>query len=181
MELSVTWIDSPAQSPIGQVYLEAGPEGITRLLFRVDDRYVKRERQRGDAKSEAHLEAAATALAEYFAGARKDFADLRLAAGGTGFQQRVWAALCQIPYGQTESYGGLARRIGRPSAARAVGLANHRNPISIIVPCHRVIGAGGSLTGYAGGLPAKAWLLSHEGAANLGLPLDSPSPAQRTR
>jgi methylated-DNA-[protein]-cysteine S-methyltransferase len=110
----------------------------------------------------AHLRAAARALEEYFCGARRDFDDLRLAPAGTPFQLAVWRALRGIPFGRTTSYGELARRIGRPGAARAVGMANHRNPIWIIIPCHRVIGADGSLTGYGGGLPAKEWLLAHE-------------------
>ncbi len=100
-------------------------------------------------------------LDEYFAGARRTF-DLPLRAVGTGFQRRVWAALVGIRYGETTSYGKLAAAIGSPSASRAVGLANGQNPISIIVPCHRVVGADGSLTGYGGGLDAKRWLLSHE-------------------
>jgi methylated-DNA-[protein]-cysteine S-methyltransferase len=100
-------------------------------------------------------------LAEYFAGDRTSF-DLPLHAKGTPFQHRVWDALVRIPHGRTSSYGELAVAIGTPGAARAVGLANGQNPISIVVPCHRVIGADGSLTGYGGGLPAKKWLLGHE-------------------
>ncbi|MEJ7604322.1 MAG: methylated-DNA--[protein]-cysteine S-methyltransferase [Kofleriaceae bacterium] len=103
----------------------------------------------------------ATQLAEYFAGERRVF-ELPIAPRGTGFQERVWHALTTISYGETWSYGALAHAIGRPSASRAVGTANGRNPISIIVPCHRVIAASGELTGYAGGLPAKQWLLAHE-------------------
>lgn len=101
-------------------------------------------------------------LQAYFAGELREF-KLPLAAVGTAFQKTVWHALCDIPYGQTISYGELARRIDKPKAPRAVGLANGRNPISIIVPCHRVIGANGTLTGYGGGLPRKRWLLRHEG------------------
>lgn len=107
------------------------------------------------------LDRAARQLAEYFAGERRVF-DLPLAPRGTGFQERVWRALTQIPYAATRSYGELARAIGRPAASRAVGAANGKNPIAIVVPCHRVIGANGTLTGYAGGLPAKKWLLEHE-------------------
>jgi methylated-DNA-[protein]-cysteine S-methyltransferase len=107
------------------------------------------------------LERAAEQLAEYFAGERRVF-ELPIAPRGSGFQERVWRALVAIPFGETCSYGELARAIGRPSASRAVGTANSKNPISIIVPCHRVIGANGELTGYAGGLPAKRWLLAHE-------------------
>jgi methylated-DNA-[protein]-cysteine S-methyltransferase len=100
-------------------------------------------------------------LDEYFAGDRFVF-DLGLDPVGTAFQKQVWAALLEIPYGETRTYGAVATAIGAPAAARAVGLANGQNPISIIVACHRVIGADGSLTGYGGGLDAKRWLLSHE-------------------
>jgi methylated-DNA-[protein]-cysteine S-methyltransferase len=104
-------------------------------------------------------------LADYFAGTLTHF-DLPLAPQGTEFQQRVWAELTRIPYGETISYGELAQRIGQPGSARAVGLANGRNPISIIVPCHRVIGANGKLVGYGGGLPRKQALLIHETKVN---------------
>lgn len=100
-------------------------------------------------------------LKEYFAGQRRDF-DLPLAFAGTPFQRTVWSALLEIPYGETTSYGELAQLLGRPSAARAVGLANGKNPISIIVPCHRVIGSTGALTGYGGGLERKRYLLDFE-------------------
>jgi methylated-DNA-[protein]-cysteine S-methyltransferase len=104
---------------------------------------------------------AAAQLGEYFAGRRRDF-DLALAMGGTPFQRRVWEELRAIPYGDTISYGELARRIGRPSAVRAVGGANRRNPIAVIVPCHRVIGADGTLTGFGGGIDRKRALLDLE-------------------
>ncbi len=100
-------------------------------------------------------------LGEYFAGKRTDF-DLPLAPTGTDFQRKVWAALRTIPYGETWSYGRLAEAVGQPGAARAVGLANGRNPISIVVPCHRVVGSSGKLTGYAGGVERKAFLLDLE-------------------
>lgn len=100
-------------------------------------------------------------LQAYFAGERSAF-DLVLAVPGTAFQRAVWQALIDIPFGQTDTYGAIARRIGCPGGARAVGLANARNPIAIIVPCHRVIGRDGSLTGYAGGIERKRWLLAHE-------------------
>ena len=100
-------------------------------------------------------------LAAYFAGSRSTF-DVALDLVGTEFQRAVWAGLLEIPYGETISYGELARRVGRPGASRAVGLANGRNPVAIIVPCHRVIGADGTLTGYGGGLDRKVWLLDHE-------------------
>ncbi len=108
------------------------------------------------------LTGAARQLAEYFAGRRQVF-EVPLAAAGTPFQQRVWAALRTIPYGQTRSYGQVAAAIGSPKACRAVGMANNRNPIMIIVPCHRVIGADGSLVGYAGGVHIKEYLLRLEG------------------
>jgi methylated-DNA-[protein]-cysteine S-methyltransferase len=100
-------------------------------------------------------------LTDYFAGTLTEF-DLPLQIEGTMFQQRVWAALETIPYGITMSYGELAQQMGQPNASRAVGLANGRNPLSIIVPCHRVIGASGKLTGYGGGIERKQWLLNHE-------------------
>jgi len=102
-------------------------------------------------------------LAEYFAGHRRDFT-LPLALAGTAFQQRVWAALLDIPYGETRSYGELARLLGAPGSARAVGAANGANPVSLLVPCHRVIGAGGALVGYAGGADCKKGLLLLEGS-----------------
>ena len=107
------------------------------------------------------LARAAVQLAEYFAGARTEF-ELTLAPEGTQFQHLVWDQLLAIPHGETRSYGQIAKAIGRPAASRAVGAANGKNPIGIIVPCHRVIGANGTLTGYAGGMAAKQWLLEHE-------------------
>jgi methylated-DNA-[protein]-cysteine S-methyltransferase len=112
----------------------------------------------------APFAAAAAQLAAYFAGELTSF-DLDLAPDGTPFQRKVWTALRGIPYGQTVTYGQLAARIGAPAASRAVGLANGKNPISIVVPCHRVIGADGSLTGYGGGLPRKRFLLDLERGA----------------
>ena len=100
-------------------------------------------------------------LDEYFAGNRREFTLPRNPVG-TGFQEKVWAALAEIPYGETTTYAAVAATIGTPTGSRAVGLANGRNPISIIVPCHRVVGANGALTGYGGGLDAKRWLLAHE-------------------
>src|SRR5579864_2849043 len=112
-------------------------------------------------RDDASFADALTELGEYFAGTRTQF-DLALAPAGTEFQQRVWRALCDIPYGDVTSYGALARGLGSPDASRAVGLANGRNPIAIVIPCHRVIGSDGSLTGYGGGLDRKRWLLDHE-------------------
>ena len=118
-------------------------------------------------RDDAAFDDVRTQLAEYFSGARTEF-DLPLHASGTAFQKKVWAALRDIPYGETTSYGKTAVAVGSPSASRAVGLANGQNPIPIIVPCHRVVGANGSLTGYGGGLDTKKWLLAHE-AAHAGL------------
>jgi O-6-methylguanine DNA methyltransferase len=111
------------------------------------------------------FEGTAEQLNAYFAGDRTTF-DIDLSMAGTPFQQRVWNALRDIPYGQTVSYGELADTLGQPSASRAVGLANGKNPVGIIVPCHRVVGADGSLTGYGGGLERKRWLLDFEGGAH---------------
>ena len=108
-----------------------------------------------------------SAMRAYFAGDLKAIDDLPTATGGTDFQRAVWQALRDIPCGVTLSYGELARRVGRPAAVRAVGLANGANPIGVVVPCHRVIGANGALTGYGGGMERKRWLLAHEGAALL--------------
>jgi len=112
---------------------------------------------------------ATSCLRAYFAGEVHALDAVRVDCGGTPFQGRVWTALRQIPAGATISYGELARRIGSPTAVRAVGLANGSNPVPVIVPCHRVIGAGGSLTGYGGGLDRKSWLLAHEGVLLRGL------------
>ena len=115
-----------------------------------------------NAQAPEHLR---TALTAYFGGDLASIDRIEVATGGTAFQRTVWAALRDIPAGRTESYGQLAARIGLPKAVRAVGLANGANPIGLIVPCHRVIGANGSLTGYGGGIERKRWLLNHEGAA----------------
>ena len=141
-------------SDIGTIWLEANDGGITRVAFagKAED----------DTASCALLDEAARQLREYLDGSRRDF-DLPLSLHGTPFQIAVWAALRQIPYGEVRSYGDIARAIGKPGAARAVGMANHRNPIAIIIPCHRVIGADGSLTGYGGGLDRKRFLLTLEG------------------
>ena len=115
----------------------------------------------GPATSPSHI---AAAMKNYFAGELGAIDNLPVKTAGTPFQRSVWSALREIPRGATESYGKLAERIGRPTAVRAVGLANGSNPIGIVVPCHRVIGANGSLTGYGGGMERKRWLLEHEGA-----------------
>ena len=149
------------ESPIGRLLLTSDGTALTGLYME-----PSRKAQSTDGWAEdvtaAPLSATVRQLTEYFAGTRREF-DLPLRLQGTTFQTRVWRELTEIPYGQTWSYGHLARRIDKPSASRAVGLANGRNPISILVPCHRVIGADGSLTGYGGGLERKRWLLAHEG------------------
>lgn len=123
--------------------------------------YFGRLSRPGEAGPTALLEEAVRQLREYFAGQRREF-DLPLRLRGTAFQMQVWQALQAIPYGEVRTYGEIARAIGKPKACRAVGMANHNNPISIIVPCHRVVGAGGSLTGYGGGLENKRFLLELE-------------------
>ena len=150
------------QTPIGQLRLVANQEGLVAVLFPVDPQELPV--LQGTAPARAHLSEAGTALEEYFAGRRTSFDGLKLSANGTEFQRQVWGALSRIPFGETATYAGMARRIGRPSAVRAVGLANGQNPLPIIVPCHRVIGSNGALTGFAGGIPAKKWLLEFEGA-----------------
>ena len=156
-------------SPLGDLLL-AGDEGALHLISFPTGRMRKRP-ERGWTEDAAPFRAAAKQLGEYFAGKRERF-ELALAPAGTEFQLAVWQGLRRIPYGRTWSYAELAGRIGRPRAMRAVGAANGANPLPIVVPCHRVIGADGSLTGFGGGLPAKRLLLELEGAL--------PSDAQRT-
>ncbi len=150
---------STMDSPLGQLLLTSSEEGLTGMHMETQ-RYPVAIAP-GWRKDEERLRAARVQLAAYFAGELTQF-DLPLAAAGTQFQKRVWAQLCAIPFAETWSYGELARTLGDPNASRAVGLANGRNPIGIIVPCHRVIGANGSLTGYGGGMERKRWLLAHE-------------------
>lgn len=141
-------------SPVGSLRLTEEDGAITELLFEKWD-------GRAEQKSTELLSRAETQLSEYFSGQRREF-DLPLAPRGTDFQRRVWNALLTIPYGETRSYGEIAALAGSPKAFRAVGSANHNNPISIFIPCHRVIGADGSLTGYGGGMEVKAALLALE-------------------
>jgi len=144
------------QSPIGLLEITATGEALNGLVF-VDEALTHIE------PDGALLKEAAAQLKAYFAGKLRSF-DLPLTVQGTLFRQRVWQALQQIPFGKTASYLDVARAVGNPKAVRAVGGANHHNPISIIIPCHRVIGANGKLTGYGGGLWRKEWLLRHEGS-----------------
>lgn len=143
-------------SPVGSLLLESNGQELTKLYlpgFDLPDSVAERE--------DAVLREAKRQLEGYFAGRLKSF-NLKLAPQGTEFQTSVWRELNRIPFGTTISYADLARRIGQPKACRAVGAANGRNPIAIIVPCHRVIGTDGTLTGYGGGLDRKRWLLDHE-------------------
>ncbi len=147
-------------SPVGDLILVARGGSLVGLYIDGQRHLPMRERL-GDRDDGPQFDDARTQLREYFAGERTAF-DLPLAPQGDAFKQRVWALLREIPYGQTRSYGDLARELGDRNLAQAVGTANGRNPIAIVVPCHRVIGADGSLTGYAGGLERKRFLLDHE-------------------
>jgi methylated-DNA-[protein]-cysteine S-methyltransferase len=142
-------------SPVGPLTIVADEQGrLVELSFH--------ERLDAPARHVTAERAVAAQLAEYFCGKRRSF-DVELAPRGTEFQRAVWSELCRIPFGDTISYAELARRIGKPAAVRAVGAANGANPIAVIVPCHRVIGSNGSLTGYGGGIERKQWLLALEG------------------
>lgn len=158
-------------SPVGRLLLAGDGERLIQVCFQCGPR--PQRPADGWMDDGAPFRAAIRQLGEYFAGERRRF-ELPLAPRGTDFQRRVWRALTEIPYGGTISYGELARRIGNPSASRAVGLANGANPLPIVVPCHRVIGADGSLTGFGGGLPIKRRLLALEGAG-----ADEAGPQQR--
>ncbi|HEX3845939.1 MAG TPA: methylated-DNA--[protein]-cysteine S-methyltransferase [Steroidobacteraceae bacterium] len=151
------------ESPIGRLLLTSNGSALTGL-YMLPSRKSSSTDGWIEGSAARPLAAAVRQLSEYFAGERRDF-DLPLALDGTIFQTRVWRELVEIPFGRTWSYAELAGRIGKPGASRAVGLANGSNPVSIIVPCHRVIGSDGSLTGYGGGLERKRWLLEHEGSA----------------
>lgn len=159
--MSARRFHSHLETPVGPLGLVGDGEYLLRVLFPDAGRAVMiADCGRRD---DGALATARTQLAQWFAGERRAF-DLPLRLDGTPFQRRVWAALREIPFGRTESYGALARRIGHPTSSRAVGAANGSNPVPVIVPCHRVIGADGSLTGFGGGLPCKRWLLAHEGS-----------------
>jgi methylated-DNA-[protein]-cysteine S-methyltransferase len=152
-------LTTTVESPIGPLTLVARDGVLTNVAMH-EQRHMSPPP--ADAiENAAWFKDVAAQLDAYFAGELSTF-DLEMNLLGTPFQQRVWSALSEIPYGETISYGELARRVGNPNASRAVGLANGRNPVAIIVPCHRVIGANGSLTGYGGGLERKTWLLDHE-------------------
>lgn len=152
----------PVDSPVGTLRLTSDGEHLTGVYF-AEHRHAPDDLGPEVSTEQAPpvLRRAAEQLAAYFRGERTTF-DLPVHADGTAFQQRVWAALREIPYGQTWSYGELAAHLGQPGAARAVGLANGRNPVSIVVPCHRVVGSGGAITGYGGGVERKQVLLDLE-------------------
>ena len=150
-------------SPLGPLTLVVTDDGALAALYMADQRHGPApDADLGESDDTAAADAVEQ-LHEYFDGTRTTF-DLRLEPAGTDFQRQVWEALRAIPYGATETYGHLAERIGHPRGTRAVGAATGRNPIGIIVPCHRLVGAGGALTGYAGGLERKRWLLDLEDA-----------------
>lgn len=163
-------LETTIDSPVGPLRLLADAHGLRAIEFdpKLSHRKIRRQASAaGDMTKDDERAARAllalveTQLGEYFAGTRQAF-DLPLRPLGTGFQTRVWLALAEIPYGQTRSYGEQARMIGHPEAVRAVGAANGSNPIPIVLPCHRVIGANGNLTGFGGGLPMKRFLLDLE-------------------
>ncbi|MFT7475694.1 MAG: methylated-DNA-[protein]-cysteine S-methyltransferase, partial [Verrucomicrobiales bacterium] len=162
--IMTTLLSKTIESPVGELMLVGSNAGLRAVLWpsERDGRVVFAE----DVEEGDHpiLDAAATQLREYISGGREDF-DVPLDLVGTDFQKDVWARLAQIPYGQTSSYGELADELNKPGAARAVGAATGRNPVSIIIPCHRLVGSSGKLTGFAGGLDTKRWLLDHESPA----------------
>ena len=148
-------------TPLGELAVRASESGITQVQFLVaTDIERSGNKEHGNAITALGIEQ----LSEYFAGERQIFA-LPLAPQGTEFQHKIWTALQTIEFGGSCSYGDIAKHIHQPTAARAVGMANSKNPIAIVIPCHRVIGKNGTLTGYAGGLDKKSWLLQHEQAA----------------
>jgi methylated-DNA-[protein]-cysteine S-methyltransferase len=152
------WYDY-LSTPIGKLLLAADAEGLREVWFETGKH--RQDPAPAWQRAPAKVAFAATQLQEYFAGERQHF-DLPLHPLGTSFQVNVWLTLAEIPYGTTISYGELARRIDQPLAVRAVGAANGRNPLPIVLPCHRVIGSDGSLTGFGGGLPTKRFLLALE-------------------
>jgi methylated-DNA-[protein]-cysteine S-methyltransferase len=144
------------RSPVGVLTVEASDQGICGVRFGGGGR----SRPPISARTRENLESGLAALSEYFSGRRPALPPLDLS--GTAFQRRVWEELLAIPWGEVRTYGEIAARLGRPGAARAVGGANHRNPVPILVPCHRVVATGGHLGGYGAGLGVKRWLLAHE-------------------
>lgn len=151
--------ESTLETPLGSLRLLASDRGLAGIYFEQHKNMPLRQALPDDLHP--LLEKVKVQLRQYFEGTRRRF-EIPLDPQGTDFQKDVWSSLTEIPYGQTQSYGELASRLGKPLASRAVGRANGLNPVSIIIPCHRVVGASGKLTGYAGGLETKQWLLEHE-------------------
>ncbi len=164
----MTSLSAWCQSPIGPIKITGTANAISEIVF-------ARRSDPVHGRTPDELMPAVRQLEEYFRGERREFT-VRLAAAGTVFQQRVWAELGKIPFGATATYGGIAASMDMPGAARAVGRANHLNPVAIVIPCHRVIGANSELTGYGGGLWRKRWLLEHErSVALIGAPAAAPA------
>jgi methylated-DNA-[protein]-cysteine S-methyltransferase len=162
MEINMNYTYKTMESPVGELKLVASGHGLAGILWENDKKWhVQQVKSAKEDSTNPVLLEAERQIGEYFAGSRTSFT-LPLDFTGTDFNKKVWEALLTIPYGKTRSYGEIAKQIGKPRAAREVGGANARNPIPIVVPCHRVIGANGKLTGFAGGLDTKAYLLSLE-------------------
>jgi methylated-DNA-[protein]-cysteine S-methyltransferase len=163
-----TLFTAELSSPIGPLALVASPVGLCAVGFDSDWARVRAELERRFGavvlETQSDPAGAVSRLHRYFEGDIHALDEIPVDAGGTPFQQQVWSTLRRIPAGHTWSYADMAVAIGRPTATRAVGAANGANPVGVVVPCHRVIGRSGSLTGYGGGLPRKVWLLRHEGA-----------------
>jgi methylated-DNA-[protein]-cysteine S-methyltransferase len=176
----MNYVYKTMKSPVGLLKLVGSDAGLAAVLWEHDDPRRVRLDARVEDPDHPVLVDAERQLGEYFAGERQEFA-VRLDYRGTPFQKKVWDALLGIPFGETRTYGELARQIGSPAAVRAVGAANGRNPIAILGPCHRVIGSTGKLTGFAGGLEAKAILLRLEGGDVAGLALRKSCPTARAR
>lgn len=182
---ALTFLLERVPTPLGEMLIVTDEQGVLRALNWHDHEARMHElmrRQYPTAKPQlkvtAQRSAATQAMQAYFDGDIAVIHQLEVATGGTDFQRQIWTALRGIPDGETTSYGELARRIGNPAAVRAVGLANGANPISIVLPCHRVIGSNRSLTGYGGGLQRKQWLLQHENALRVDALMPSSTAAQ---
>ncbi len=150
------------ETPVGRVVVSATARGVSRVSFAAGEGTGAE----GEPEARAMRDRAVAELREYFEGRRRVFT-VPVDQVGTAFQRAVWERLAAIPYGATATYGEIAREVGREGGARAVGMANHANAVAVIVPCHRVVGAGGALTGYAGGVAVKRWLLGHERGGEL--------------
>lgn len=186
MSTATLWLDQ-LETPIGELALLADTDGrlhavgFTSGHARMESYFGPQGARGATIKTAPNPAGLSAALRAYFAGELTAIAGLPVALEGTEFQRKVWQALLEIPCGVTWSYGELARRIGNPNAVRAVGLANGANPIGIVVPCHRVIGANGTLTGYGGGVERKRWLLQHEQARFAGKQLNLPGSGLEAR